>query len=65
MSGMFHLQDEYLVSTYGLAEQVEAASINAIESALHKDVRDGRTVLDWKSIMEGWWLVRKCFFDKF
>lgn len=65
MRGMFHLRDEYLVSTYGLAEQVEAASINAIESALHKDVRDGRTVLDWKSIMEGWWLVRKCFFDKY
>ncbi len=59
MRGMFQLRDEYLVSTYGLPEQVEAASINTIESALHKDVRDGRSVLSWKSMHEGWWLHSK------
>lgn len=58
MRGLFQLRDEYLVSTYGLPEQVEAASINTIESGLHKDVRDGRSVLSWKSMHEGWWLVR-------
>lgn len=38
---MFHLRDEYIAETAFLEEQLQAAAINTIESALHKTVTDG------------------------
>lgn len=58
---MFGLRDEVLVTTDGLEEQLQDASINAIESGLHKTVIDAKTLLHFQSDLEGRWLARNRF----
>ena len=43
---MFHLRDDALVGTFGLAEQVKAAGITSVEMGLLTTVTNGR-VSSW------------------